>query len=268
MQRTFFAIVFGLLLLVSCNPFEQEDKYVDATVSEAISGSVKSDTHTYRLTDPEIVAVEKDYALLREGNQFQIVTCDGFEDSLAAIGDGPPVLLVKNWANPYPHFRLRAFEVNGNPRPVSFVLAESELPLLMNRSVYDLSFYKPVDLRSWKEDPPAADMVDQQILIRGHVEHRPAQADSAAAESPADTLEEAGADTYLIFADSVRVELAPIAENGVKLLLDGIAEAGATAKFGGFMTEVNRSAVRVSTGSYGTFQLSNFDFGGKICILR
>ena len=278
-----------IILFTSCDLLTREDTYVDATVGEAIGGSVESETATYKLHNPEMIAVEKDYALLRDGNQLAILSGDGFEDTLAALEGLDYSLLVKNWGNPYPHFRLRGFQVGEIVRPISFVLADSELPSLWDKKSYGLEYYEVTDLAAWQESPPDIAMVDKQILIGGDLE-RLVEVVEVTAPAEDEEVAEAGEETtgadgeavvedeqlprteervrYFIVNGDVRVEIAPVAENGVNLLLEGIENQKRRARYGGFMTKVNSSRERSSTGSYGIMQLGVFDFAGKICVLR
>lgn len=283
-MRRIFLSALVLLLFTSCGLLNREDTYVDATVGQAISGSVESETATYKLHDVDVIALEEDYALLHDDHHLAILSGDGLEDTLASLEGTDYSLLVRNWANPYPHFRLRGIQVGEETRPMSWVLADSELPTLMDRKVYNLDFFESVDLAGWKETPPAIGMVDKQILVNGNlarevemVEDEPAEAaeTAEAADAGGEEMEGEAAQPamkenvrYFIVQGEVRIEITPVAENGVRLLLEGIAAEGKAARYGGFMTKVNRSRERNATGSYGTFQLSVFDFGGKICILR
>ncbi len=272
--------VFPVILLVtSCGLLGGEEEYEDATLSQIASGSVVSETETFRLVSPEIVAIEKDYALLRDGNQFQILSGDGLEDTLETL-DSDPAFLVKKWGYPYPHLRLQALEVEGLRRPISWILADSDLPTLVEKKTYTTSYFTKMKLADWKENGPPDDIKNEQIWVIGHLERVVEivdpddliDSDSGGEEDEfADTLETplpAEIVHYFLEADSVKIELEPINENGVNLLLEGISSTGKQVALGGFLTETTGKNTRRETGVYGLLQVSAFEFAGKICLPR
>ncbi len=62
--------------------------------------------------------------------------------------------------------------MNGEIIDAQWVIAESELPLVVDHRLYDISFYEKVDLTTWEEIVPR-EMVDKKIWVKGGVESIP-----------------------------------------------------------------------------------------------
>ncbi len=285
---------FGLLLLLSsCNLFEKEETFVDASVAAAVNGTAVSETNTFRLADYDILAEGQDHLLLKAGNAIQIVAATGYQDSVARFGKKPDALLVKKWTNPYPHFRLRGYEVDGTRHDGSFVIAASELPILMDRKLYDTSFFQTYELAAWEEEMPDKLMgnmigfvgsVERVVIDSTTLAKEAAAAEKAAKAKPkapaapaADEAPAPGTEApappketvrYYISSGNVRVQIENTTEPGVRLLLDGMISQGKKGAFYGTINEVSPPKIRKDTKIYGKFQLSVFDFANRLCVLR
>jgi len=154
------------LLTLSCGGGE---KFVDAGLADAMSGAIPSKTDTYRLTSPEVLAVKGDFALLREGMAYQILTADGFEEIYPTLEGNPFKLLVRKWRNPYPHLRLEGYELGEERLDTKWVLGESDLPTLVEHRLYDVSLYEAVDPAAWAGKLPA-DIAGKKIWMPAEVE--------------------------------------------------------------------------------------------------
>lgn len=280
-------MAFGLLFLFSsCGLLEKEETFVDASVAAAVNGTAQSETNTFRITDYDILAEGQDHLLLKAGNAIQIVAATGYQDSVASFGRKPDALLVKKWTNPYPHFRLRGYEVDGTRRDGSFVIAASELPILMDRKLYDTSFFQTYELAAWEEEMPE-NLIGNMIGFAGSVERvvidsttlakeaaaaakaakgkQQAPATEPGAEAPVPPKE---AVRYYLTSGNVRVLIENTTEPGVRLLLDGMITEGKKGAFYGTMNVVSPAKIRKDTKIYGKFQLSVFDFANRLCVLR
>lgn len=274
---------FGLLfLLSSCNLFDKEETFVDASVAAAVNGTVASETNTFRIADYDVLAQGQDHLLLKAGNAIQIVAATGYQDSITRFGKEPDALLVKKWTNPYPHFRLRGYEVDGVRHDGSFVIASSELPILMDRKLYDTSFFQTYELAAWEEEMPE-NVVGNMIGFAGTVERvlidstTLAKEAAAAPKTPAPpedpdapAVEPAPKEAlrYYISSGNVRLQIENTTEPGVRLLLDGMIAEAKTGAFYGAMNVVSPAKIRKDTQIYGKFQLSVFDFANRLCVLR
>ncbi|MBN1827512.1 MAG: hypothetical protein JW958_14790 [Candidatus Eisenbacteria bacterium] len=141
------------------------ENYVDATANDAMSGSVESATDTYRIVDPDIAAVKGNFALLRQGRSVHLVTADDFEDLYPTLEGKDFSLLVRKWPREYPHFRLHGVEVGGETIETNWVLGESRMPLLIDKQLYDISLFDPIDITPWEETAPSLSLVDEKVWI-------------------------------------------------------------------------------------------------------
>jgi len=187
----FFFLPCAAALMLSCGSGED---FQDATLSEAMSGAIQSKTNAYRIATPQVDAVKGDHALLREGRSVHILAGDQFETLWQELEGNDFTLLVKKWANPYPHLRLLGYEMNGEEHLTDWVLAESELPLIIDHQLYDITFFEVVAVDEWGETVPR-ELVDGKIWTRAAVtsevveaeelEEMEAEADTAAVEDAA-----------------------------------------------------------------------------------
>lgn len=296
--------LFLVSLTLSCGLFGGGEKYEDASLADAMSGAVPSSTNTYRLASPDVVAVQGGFALLQEGRTVQILAADRLYRYWPELEGRDFHLLVQKWPNPYPHLRLKGYELNGEQVETQWVIAESELPLVAGHRLYDISFYEKTDVSGWAEAVVPRDLVDVKVWLTGRVESIPgtvaAAMDSAvpggggtaaAGVAAAGTIDDAegeeavvdtevvkgGAaydvdrgpnDVYFVIVGGKKFELLPVNEDGVMLLLEGLEAAGREFGFGGYITELYPRRQVQSTGVAGRFQLEVFDFGDKYVLLR
>lgn len=289
--------LLAVALTLSCGLFGGGEKYEDATLADAMSGAVPSKTNTYRLTTPNVVAVRGGFALLKDGHTVQILSADGFSKLWPQLEGRDFRLLVRKWPNPYPHLRMHAYELNGEQTDVQWVLAESELPLVVDHRLYDTSFYEKPDVAAWATAMPR-DLVDKKIwLTAENIQSFPIEVAPVAAETTATAVPTLGADEkavveealedtemvagghavdedasplrrYVIAVGEKRFELLPVRETGVRLLLEGHEAEGTSFGLGGYVTELYPKRQAESTGLAGRFQLEVFDFGGKYVLQR
>ncbi|MFH1278527.1 MAG: hypothetical protein ABIK65_09125 [Candidatus Eisenbacteria bacterium] len=284
------ALVMAALTL-SCGVLGGGEKYEDATLADAMSGAAPSKTDTYRLASPEVIAVKGGFALLKDGRTIQILAADRLYRYWPDLEGREFHLLVKKWPNPFPHLRLDGYELNGERIDTQWVIAESELPLLVDHRLYDTSFYEKSDVTGWAKTVPR-DVVDKKIWVNGGVESIPgievAEKEEAAPAGAIDMAEgeEAVEDTevargvsaydadrgpsdvYFILVGGKKLELLPMEEDGVMLLLEGHEAEGRAFGIGGYITELYPKREAEKSGVTGRFQLEVFDFGGKYVLLR
>ncbi|MFH1680523.1 MAG: hypothetical protein ABIH26_07755 [Candidatus Eisenbacteria bacterium] len=292
----FLGVCFALLSL-SCGG---DERFVDATLADAMSGAVPSKTDAYRLASPEIVVVKGDFALLRDGRVYQILTADGFDEIYPRIEGSGFKLLVRKWQNPYPHLRLEGYELGEERVETEWVLGESDLPTLVEHRLYDVSFYEKTDPASWPKKLPDT-LADKKIWLTARLEafqtdeemeepeeeEEPAVpgADDEDGEGEEPPAAEAEPDTGMVSRAREVVRKGPfdrfaihvagrkfnvhrIREDGIVLLLKGIAAEKETLPIGGFITEVYPARRAAEEGIAGTFKLEIFDFGGKYVLER
>jgi hypothetical protein len=294
-----FAVLLALpfaLLALSCGGGE---KFVDAGLADAMSGAIPSKTDTYRLTSPEILVVKGDFALLRDGRAYQILTADGFEEIYPRLEGKAFKLLVRKWRNPYPHLRLEGYELGEERVDTKWVLGESDLPTLVEHRLYDVSLYESVDPAGWAGKLPA-DVAGKKIWMPAEVEflgteeivveRAPAvadTADSSARETEAEEVASADAspdtgvvsraqgaprtvrlDQFALRTGGLLFQLSPIREDGIALLLRALAAENRILPLGGYVSEINPSRPGGGGGPAGMFKLELFDFGGKYVLER
>ncbi len=295
--------LFSLLIILSCGFLGGGEKYQDATLADAMSGAVRSSSNAYRLASPNIAVIQRDFALLREGRTVQILTADDFDEIGPGLEGKDFYLYVKKWPSPYPHLRLQKIEVDGEKSETEWILAESELPMLVDHQLYDTSTFQKVDASGWEGDVPR-ELVDEKIWLSVkvrsvQVEPEEREAEEAAGE-PADEmvneiteldeelaadLEEEGdtmsallgdleeeetglVDVFYITVGGAEFEMLPLREDGVMLLLKGQEVENRSFGLGGYITELYPRREAERTGMAGKFQLHIFDFGGKYVLLR
>ena len=296
--------LFSLLVTLSCGILGGGEKYEDATLADAMSGAVRSGSNAYRLASPTIAVIQGDYALLREGRTVQILAADDFDEIGPGLEGKDFYLCVKKWASPYPHLRLQQIEMDGEKSETQWVLAESELPMLVDHQLYDTSTFQKIDVSGWEGDVPR-ELVDEKIWLSVkvrsvQVEREEVEVTGETAGEPADEMvneiteideelaaelaeesdtmlailgeteeEESGlVDIFYITVGGAEFEMLPLQEDGVMLLLKGQEAENRSFGLGGYITELYPRREAEQTGVTGRFQMHIFDFGGKYVLLR
>ncbi len=285
-------------LVLSCGVLGGGEDYKDATIEQAMTGEVESSTDSYRLANPQVVAVKGDYAVLREGRYVQILAADGFDTLYTELQGKDHMLLVKKWPNPYPHFRFQGYVLEGEEHAGTWILGESELPLLIDPRLYDVSRFAKLDASGWEASGPPRDLVDQNIWIQVRVDKIEVEAEDLQVVEETDLIvqpesllaaalgEEAVSDTemvmrggaartrrgqeYLFIAEAggAKLMLPLVQEDGVKALMLALANEGKPFFMGGYITELFPRRRQAEVGANGSFQLQVFEYGGKYVILR
>jgi hypothetical protein len=108
-MKRFFTITLLIVafaaLFTACSETEQEP-YKTVTLREATRGQVVSKEFKYKLVNPEIVAMHRNLALVREGNLVEIVAARSLADKLEGLTDGYYELNVIKKFSPYVHFKV------------------------------------------------------------------------------------------------------------------------------------------------------------------
>ena len=102
------AVIAALLgsILVACGESGEVDPYATVTLREATRGMVVSKGFKYKFQNPEIVALNRNLGMIREGNLIEFIGGRSLEDKLSGKTEGNFELAVVKTFSPYVHFKV------------------------------------------------------------------------------------------------------------------------------------------------------------------
>ncbi len=91
---------------VACGEEEKVDPYKTVTLREVTRSTVVSKGFKYKLVQPEIVALNRNLGLIRDGNILEFIAARSLEDKIAGKMDGYFDLHVVKKFSPYVYFKV------------------------------------------------------------------------------------------------------------------------------------------------------------------
>lgn len=102
------AVIAALIasLFIACDEAGEVDPYAQVSLRQVTRSTVVSKGMKYRLDNPEIVALNRNLGLIREGNLLEFIGGRSLEDKLAGKLDSDFQLGVVKQFSPYVHFKV------------------------------------------------------------------------------------------------------------------------------------------------------------------
>lgn len=99
-------VVFVASLITACSEAGDTDPYASVTLRDATRGMVVSKEFKYKFVNPQIIALNRNLGLIREGNLLEFIAARSLEDKLEGMMDGYFELNVVKKFSPFVHFKV------------------------------------------------------------------------------------------------------------------------------------------------------------------
>jgi hypothetical protein len=244
------AVIAALLasLLVACGESGEVDPYPQVTLQEVTRGMVVSKGMKYKFNNPEVIALNRNLGLIREGNLVEFISGRSLEDKLAGkLGDNFELAVTKEFS-PYVHFKVEKIFTDID---TTFMTTSGAIlyPKLWKMDEFGVDGFeeKNIDNIPYNRTGTLRELVDQRIRVSGKVTRE---------------MEE-GKPFFVIHGANAMFRVADMTD-GLGLFLKIIAEKGYAFEGGIILTEVEAYGDRMKSKVAGTVEIQYVKYGDKI----
>ena len=244
------AVIAALLasLLVACGESSETDPYPQVTLQEVTRGMVVSKGMKYKFDNPEVIALNRNLGLIREGNLVEFISGRSLEDKLAGkLGDNFQLAVVKEYS-PYVHFKVEKIFTDID---TTFMTQSGAIlyPKIWKMDEFGVDGFEETNLDNIPYNRTGAlrQLVDKKIRVTGKITRE---------------MEEGNA-FYVIHGANAMFRVADITD-GIGLFLKICAEKGYVFEGGITLTEVEAYGDRMKSKVAGTIAVQYIKYGDKI----
>ncbi|MCP4548215.1 MAG: hypothetical protein GY835_17255 [bacterium] len=242
-------IVAVALPLAGCGKKKIEKPYETATLAQAVSGESENKLFKFEMTNPEILAIGTNLALLAENDRIEFLTADDLT-ALSTLGDSYRLAVHRAWGASPEIYLVLDYYIDGND--TTFVTSDEPpvFPSFQNFASFDAS--RHIDLVT---ELSALSDKDSRTMLKTHGK----QGSKIWLEGALTRGESGGQITYYIENNLGKFQLQGINNLGETFLKAVLADTGRTTVFV-TMGEVFRLSQQRVTGVTAPVTLDNFRF--------
>jgi hypothetical protein len=235
-------------MLIACSEEGEVDPYTTVTLSQATRGNVVSKGFKYKFQNPDIIALNRNLGLIREGQLLEFIGARSLEDKLAGKTGGNFELAVIKEFSPYVHFKVEKIYTEVD---TTFMTQTGGIvyPTIWNPADYGVEAFekKDIDAIPYNRTETLRALVDTKIQVQGKL-----------------TLEkEEGRTYYMLHGKNAKFRVAD-ASDGIGLFLKILIENNYLFEGGITMTTVEEFGERRKTKIAGTVEIQYLKYGDRI----
>jgi hypothetical protein len=243
------AVIAALLgsILVACGESGEVDPYATVTLREATRGMVISKGFKYKLQNPEVVALNRNLGMIREGNLVEFIGGRSLEDKLAGKLGGNFELAVLKEYSPYVHFKVERIYTELD---TTFMTAGTVVyPTIWEEADYGTDSFeeKDIDAIPYNRTGTLRGLVDQKVRVSAKV-----------------TAEKEEGQTYYVLHGANAKFIVADTPDGTGLILKILAENDFPFEGGFILTEVEDYGERMKSKVAGTVEIQYVKYGSRI----
>jgi len=234
--------------IAACSDTGEVDPYALVTLRDVARGTVVSKGFKYKFQNPEIVAMHRNLAIIRDGGIMEFVGARSLEDKIKDHTGGFMEMSVVKQFSPYVHFKVEKFATETD---TVFFSAAGAIPWPIMTSVENFSTdnYEEIDVNTipYNRTGKLNEVADKKIKIRGKLVRK----------------EEEGKTFYMIEAANASFRVAD-SNDGVGLILKLLYDRNYWFEGGVIMTEREEYANRMKTKIAGTLEIQFVNYGKQV----
>lgn len=234
--------------LVACGEGEEVDPYVTVTLRQATREHVVSKGFKYKFQNPDIVALNRNLGLIRQGDLLEFIGARSLEDKLAGKTNGNFELAVVKEFSPYVHFKVEKIYTEAD---TTFMTQTGAIvyPTLYDIGDYGTEAFEERDINAipYNRTGTLRQLVDTKMKVKAKI-----------------TVEKAeGRSFYVIHGDNAKFKVAETSD-GVGLFLKLLTDKNYYFEGGVTMTAVEDYGERMKSKVAGTLEIQYLKFGDRI----
>ncbi len=244
------AVIAALLasLLVACGESSEVDSYPQVTLQEVTRGMVVSKGMKYKFDNPEVIALNRNLGLIREGNLVEFISGRSLEDKLSGkLGANFQLAVVKEFS-PYVHFKVEKIFTDVD---TTFMTKSGTIlyPKLWKMDEFGVDGFEETNIDNipYNRTGTLRQLVDKKIRVSGKITRET----------------EEGRPFFIIHGANAMFKVADMTD-GLGLFLKILAEKGYTFEGGIIMTDVEAYGDRMKSKVAGTVEIQYIKYGDQI----
>ncbi|UCG52110.1 MAG: hypothetical protein JSW58_00730 [Candidatus Latescibacterota bacterium] len=235
-------------MLFACGESGEVDPYATVTLRQATRDMVVSKGFKYKFQNPQIVAMNRNLGLIREGNLLEFIAARSLEDKLVGKTDGSFELAVVKQFSPFVHFKVEKIYTETD---TTFMTQAGTIvyPKIWDMAEYGTEGYeeKDIDGIPYNRTGALRALVDQKLRVTAKI-----------------TVEkEEGRDYYMLHGENAKFRVADTAD-GTGLFLKVLTENNYPFEGGIIMTGVEDYGARMKSKIAGTVEIQYLKYGNRI----
>jgi hypothetical protein len=235
-------------LLIACGEAGEVDPYATVTLHQATRGKVVSKGFKYKFQNPEVVALNRNIGLIREGQLLEFIGARSLEDRLSDKTEGNFELAVVKEFSPYVHFKVEKIYTEMD---TTFMTQTGAVvyPTIWDPADYGVDSYEEKDINAipYNRTGTLRGLVDTKMMVQGVI-----------------TLEkEEGRSYYMLHGENATFRVADPSD-GIGLFLKMLIENNYLFEGGIMMTAVEDYGERMKSKIAGTVEIQYLKFGDRI----
>lgn len=236
-------------LLAACGEEAKTDPYKTVTLREVTRGTVVSKRFKYKFIKPQVVALNRNLGLIRDGNILEFIAARSLEDKLKDKLDGYFELAVTKRFSPYVYFRVE--QINTETDTV-FTAQRGAIayPTITTEEEYGTDTYEERDINKIPYNNTGTLKAIQEKKIK--------VADAKIVVEQAE-----GKKHYFLEGAKARFRVDPMSD-GMGLIFKLLAEKGYHFKGGLMLTEIEDYSDRMKSKVAGTVEVQYVMYGDKL----
>lgn len=243
-------VLAGILasFVMACSEGVEVDPYATVTLRQASFGNVVSKNFKYKFVNPQIVALQRNLGLIREGNRLEFIAARSLEDKLHGHTDGPFELAVVKKYSPILHYKVERIttptdtvfpaQAGGIAFPTITTPAEYGVDLFEEQDIDKIPFNNTGFLRP---------MVNKKLKVSGKIV----------------TEKVEGNVVYYLEGAGAKLRIGDMTD-GTALIVKMLVENNYLFEGGIMMTEVEPFADRRKNRVAGTFDVQYVMYGDRL----
>lgn len=221
-------------IVAGCSEKGETNPYKLVTLREATRGMAVSKGFKYRLQNPDIVALDRNLGLIREGNLLEFIGGRSLEDKMMGMTDGFFELQVVKQYSPFVHFKVEkvATETDTVIIPRTGVIP---WPQIWFATAYNTEAYERPDIHQipYNRTGTLRGFVGKKLHVNAHIEE----------------MEEEGKKYFVLVGENARFRVAD-PTNGIGLMLKVLLENNYEFEGGVVLTTVEDYGPRMKTHTW------------------
>ncbi|MFQ5512559.1 MAG: hypothetical protein ACE5EO_11995 [Candidatus Krumholzibacteriia bacterium] len=236
--------------VLACGEEENVDPYKTVTLREVTRSTVVSKGFKYKLVQPEIIALNRNLGLIRDGNIIEFIAARSLEDKIKGKTDGYFELNVVKKFSPYVYFKVD--QINTETDTV-FTNQRGAIayPLITSEAEYgtDLFEDQAMDAIQFNRTGTLNGLKDKKIKI----------------EDVTIGMEKSeGKNHFFLEGKNARLRIDEQMSDGVGLIFKLLVENGNTFRGGITLIEVEGYADRIKSRIAGTVEIDYVMYGDQL----
>jgi len=215
---------------------------------QATRGQVVSKGFKYKFENPEIVALNRNLGLIREGQLLEFIGARSLEDRLVGKTDGNFALAVMKEFSPYVHFKVEKIYTDVD---TTFMTQAGAIvyPTIWDPAEYGIDSYEEKDINAipYNRTGTLRGLVDTKMMVQGVITRE----------------KEEGRTYYLLHGENAKFRVNDPTD-GIGLFLKMLVENNYLFEGGIVMTAVEDYGDRMKSKIAGTVEIQYVKYGDRI----